>query len=317
MAMRSRRLVLAGVLLSAVASHVLAQPPAAPPRIETVVVTATARGPAIWHATKSGADVAILGVVEPLPDNFAWNTKPLEAILGGVRRVLLPPELHMGVFSGAWFYLTKGDLLRPPDGKTLRDILDPQVAAELAQASQMLREPKDEYGGDSPIRAAMRLGSDFRHVYYLTTEEPVDTIARLARARRIAPHTVGSYDLVPSAEDLLKLPPAESGRCIEAQIRDIEFQARHAAAAANAWAVGDAVGMMANWAPSNYYQCLVGLSPHATAIETRAIDDSVAAVNGALEEGGRTLAVVNIGALLRKNGVLDRLKAAGVSISGP
>ncbi|HEX4160055.1 MAG TPA: TraB/GumN family protein [Rhizomicrobium sp.] len=315
--MRSRCLVLAGVFLIGIAPDGMAQHPSAHSPVETVVVTANAAGPAIWHAARGDADVAILGIVEPLPDNFAWNTKPLETILGETRLVLLPAQVRMAVFSGAWFYLTEGDLLHPPAGRTLWDILDPRLAARLARICELLHEPEDEYSNDSAIRAAMRLGSDFRHVYYLTTHEPEDSIAALARAHRVAVRRIASYDLVPSAEDLLELPPAETGRCIDAEIRDIDFYSGHVSAAANAWATGNVGGMMANWAPSNYYQCLVGLSPHAVAIDARSIGDTVQAVEDALAHGGHTLAIVDIGILRRGDGVLDRLKAAGVSIIGP
>jgi hypothetical protein len=315
--MRCRGLVLTGAFLAGLTLPAVAQETAAPARVETVIVTANATGPAVWHATKDGADVAILGIVEPLPDNFVWNTKPLQAILGGARRVLLPPQVRMGIFSGVWFYLTESDLLHPPHGQTLWDVLDPGVAAELARACAFLHEPKDRYGDNSPILAAMRLGSDFRHVDDLTTHEPEDAIAALARARRVDVRRIATYGLIPSGEELLKLPPAMTGKCIEAAMQDIDFQSRHVQAAANAWAIGDAGGMMANWSPSHYYECLVRLSPHATALDARSIGDTVASINEALAGGGRTIAVVNIGVLLRQGGVLDRLKAEGVSIAGP
>lgn len=313
--MRSRYLILAGAFLLAFAGRGLAQQQLALPPVETVIVTANAGGPVIWHATKNGADVALLAVVEPLPDNFAWNSKRLETLLNDTRRVLLPPQVRMGVLSGAWFYLTESDLLHPPDNKTLGDVLDPHVAAEFAQVCAFLHEPRDRYNDNSPIFAAMRLGSDFRHVDYLTTHEPEDSIAALARTRRIAVRRIATYDLVSSAEEILRLPPAVTGRCIEAAIRDIDFQSRHVRAAANAWATGDVAGMTANWAPSNYYACLEQLSPHATAIDAREIDDTVEAVDAAFADGGHTLVVVEIGALLRKDGVIDRLKAEGVSVA--
>lgn len=315
--MRYRCLVFAGAVPAFLTLAGMAQQPSAPSQIETVTVTASARGPAIWHATKDGADVAILGIVEPLPDNFAWNTRPLEAVLGVAHLVLLPPEVRMGLFSGAWFYLTESDLLHPPNNKTLRDVLDPRIAAELTRACEFLHEPADRYSDNSPILAAMRLGSDFRHVDYLTTHEPEDSIAALARARRVAVRRIATYDLIPSAEELLRLPPSATGKCIDASIRDMDFQSQHVAAAANAWAMGDVAGTMTNWSPSNYYQCLVRLSPRAIAIDARSIDDTVHAVNEALADGGRTVVVVDIGILLRHDGVLDRLKAAGISITGP
>ena len=311
--------IVAGLTLAASAqetSGVLQSPPAASP-LETVIVIANVKGPAIWHATRNGSDVAIVGIVQPLPDNFGWNTKPLEALVGEARLVLLPPQVRMGAFSGAWFYLTERDLLHPPGEKTLWDVLDPAVAANLAWACEFLREPKDRYSDNAPIFAAMRLGSDFRHVDYLTTHEPEDTIAALARARRVPARHVATYDLSPSGEELLKLPPAVTGKCVGAAIRDIVFQSRHVKAAADAWAIGDVSGMIANWSPSNYYECLVRLSPHATAIDARSIDDTVAAINTALGESGQTVVFVDIGILLRQGGVLDRLKAEGISVTDP
>ena len=114
----------------------------------------------------------------------------------------------MGILSGAWFYLTESNLLHPPHGRTLWDVLDSRVAAELASACEFLHEPRDRYSDNSPILAAMRLGSDFRHVDYLTTHEPEDSIVALARARRVAVRHIATYDLIPSGEELLKLPPA-------------------------------------------------------------------------------------------------------------
>lgn len=305
---------LVGALAVSIAASASAQQP--PAQLETVTVTGHAQAPAIWHATKGGADVAILGIVQPLPDGFAWNTKPLDALLGNAHQVLLPPRVGMGLFSGAWFFLTQRDLLHPPDGRTLWDILDPHIAERLAKACDLLREPKDRYSDSSPIVAAMHLGSDFRHVYDLTTHEPEDTIRALARARGVAVRRIANYDLIPSGEELLKMPPARTGKCADAAIDDIDFQSRHAQAAADAWAIGDVSGMMANWSRSNLYACLITLSPHAMALDARSIGETVDAISDALERGGRTIAVVDMGIMLRDDGVLDRLRKNGIAVTG-
>jgi hypothetical protein len=299
------------------ASRSFAQQPANSSSIETVTVTANAEAPAIWHATKNGADVAILGIVQPLPDGFQWNTKPVEAILDTARLVLLPPHVEMGAFSGAWFYLTERDLLHPPDGKTLWDILDPQAAGRLADACNQLHEPRERYNDSSPIAAGMNLGSDFRHVYDLTTHEPEDTIRELARARRIEVRRIANYDMIPSAKELLKLPPGQTGKCIEAATDDIAFQSRHVATAATAWAAGDVTGMQANLSEPRFYDCLVALSVHAAVLDSRFIDDTVDGITDAMDGGGHSLAVVEIGILLRRNGVLDRLRSEGIAVAGP
>ena len=311
------RVVRLAVFLTSLAVPAVAQEPVPPSSIDTVTVIARTRGPAIWHVSRDGGDVAILGIVQPLPDNFVWNTKPLEALLGSARLVLLPPKVQMDVLSGAWFYLTESDLMRAPGNKTLWDVLDPGVAADLAKICEFLHEPKDRYSGNSPVLAAMRLGSDFRHVAYLTTHEPEDMARALAHARQVQVSRVAAYDLVPSAEEILKLPAAQTGKCVDAAIGDIEFQSKHVQQAAEAWAIGDVAGMMANWSRSSAYDCLTQLSPHAAAIDMRSIGDTVSAINDALANGGRSIALVDIGILMRKDGVLDRLKAEGVSVTGP
>ena len=105
---------------------------------------------------------------------------------------------------------------------------------------------------------------------------------------------IATYDLIPSGEELLKLPPAIARKCIDAVIGDIDFQSSHAQAAADAWAVGDVSGMAANWSQSNLYTCLVSLSSHATALDARSIDDTVDAISDAVDSGGRTIAMVDI-----------------------
>ena len=52
-------------------------------------------------------------------------------------------------------------------------------------------------------------------------------------------------------------------------------------------------------------------------IAERDAADYTAAINDALDKPGKTIAVIDIGPLLRKNGVLERLKALHVTIEGP
>jgi hypothetical protein len=318
------RVTAASVFLALLAEQSSAQMAAAPFQgqpdgapVETVTVTTQAAAPALWHVRKGDADVAILAIVQPLPDDLKWNTRPFAGFLDGARVLLLPPQLEVGFFHTLWFFLTERELLHPPEGRTLRDILDPQIAARFAAVRDMLHEPKDQYDDNSPIIAGLRLGSDFRHVFYLTTHEPEDTIRALARAHGVQARRVASYDVMSGGEELLNLAPAATGRCLDAAVSDVVFQSRHAVPAAEAWAVGDVAGMEANWSQPQFYDCLIALSSHATQLSARAVDDTVAAIAEAFDEGGHSVAVVDIGILLRKNGVLEKLAAKGITVAGP
>jgi len=58
-------------------------------------------------------------------------------------------------------------------------------------------------------------------------------------------------------------------------------------------------------------------SCHAAQAEAGNINETVAAIDGALKNGGKTVAIVNLGPLLRKGGVLEKLAAMGVAIQAP
>jgi hypothetical protein len=316
------RFMFAGLLFAGPASQCFAQTPPTPAEsndwsVETVTVTARSAGPAVWHATKASADVAILGIVEPMPEHFTWNTAPLARLLDASNLLLLPPRAEANIFKGLWFLLTERDLLSPPDGKTLWDILPPPLASRFAVARDMLHEDKDRYDDDAPAIAALRLEGDFLRTNAMTVKEPEDTIRSLARARDVEVREVATYDALPGAEEVLKLPPETTTKCVDAAVSDVDIASAHAAAAAEAWAVGDLAGIKANYSQPRIYDCLVELSPLVTALDKRAIDDTVKEIMAAIDEGGHAVAVVGIGLLLRKNGVLERLAAAGVTVAAP
>ena len=81
------------LLLTCLAAHAQAQPSPIEPNdwaIETVTVTAPSSGPAVWRVTKGDAEVDIFGIIEPLPEHFAWNSQHLAKLMDGARLVLLP-----------------------------------------------------------------------------------------------------------------------------------------------------------------------------------------------------------------------------------
>lgn len=303
-------------------AHPLLVPPAPPPQsndwsVETVTVTHRSTGPAVWHVTRGSADVAILGVVFPIPAEFTWNTKPLTAEMEGAREVLLPPRASTNIFAGSWFLLTNRALLRPPDGKTLWDLLDPALASRFAAARDMLHQDKDRYDDDAPTIAALRLEQDYMRVNDMTVEEPLDTIRSLARSRNVRVRRIADYDALPAVRELLKLPAATTDKCLDAAVRDVEIAAAHAEPAAEAWAVGDVAGIKANYSEPRLLACIVEISPRVTQLDTLSIEDTVSEITAALARNGKTVAVVSMGQLLRKNGVIERLGAAGISVSAP
>jgi uncharacterized protein YbaP (TraB family) len=316
--MRRTLSLLAGALLAVgTASAQQPAPQANDWSVESVTVTAQAKGPAYWHATKGQAEVWILGTVEILPKDFVWNQTYFTKLLEGTRLVLLPPRASASLFDAGWFLLTKRSLLYMPDGQTLDGVLGAPLAAKFSSARAIVHRDADHYEDDAPPVAALELEGDFLKAKAMTYEEPTDTIESLARHRDIEVRHIAKYDAMPSVVAILKSPPGTSRTCVEAAVNDVEFENDHAEAAAEAWAIGDVAGIKTHYSESNVLQCLLAIAPEATALQTRATADTVSAIEAALNGGGRTVAVVGIGQLLRKNGVLEKLHADGIAVEGP
>ena len=105
-----RRLILPALLVFAFAVR------AAPPpvqdwsaNIETVIVTAHLPGPPMWRVLKGDAEVVLIGIVQPLPDNLDWNKDAVRGALKGARALLLPPRASAGLFDVLWLLAWHSD----------------------------------------------------------------------------------------------------------------------------------------------------------------------------------------------------------------
>ena len=103
---------------------------------------------------------------------------------------------------------------------------------------------------------------------------------------------------------------------MKAALDDIDAQSVHARPAAEAWAVGNLDGIKANYSEDRFESCIQSM-PSFAALFTRAVNDSAAAADAALNKKGKSVMVVSIGVLLRKGGILDRLKAEGLTVDAP
>jgi len=120
-----------------------------------------------------------------------------------------------------------------------------------------------------------------------------------------------------AAEDVLKLNLDQQRACLAQSVDDIDRQLAHAIPAAEAWAVGDIRAVKANYAESRLADCVIAAVHSVAGINERNVADYTAAIDTALNTPGKSIAVIDIGPLLRRGGVLERLQARNVAIEGP
>lgn len=281
---------------------------------ETLVVNANARGPAVWKLRRGSGEVWILGTIGPMPEGLEWNRDSLKPFMAGARQLLLPPAPDVNMVDAAWFYLWHGDLLRQPRGRTLESSLPEALRARFATARGLADRDADRYATDIPLVAAMRLQRDFLSARELSRSEPRRTVEQMARRARVRISRMGEFDLMPTVRAVLALPHERQRPCLEQAVDDTQRQARDAGMAADAWADGDIARVKQHYAETRLLECVARASQQAGAVEALSVDLMVKGLDAALKTPGKTIAVISIGPLLRKDGVLDRLMALGATV---
>ena len=274
-------------------------------------------GPAVWHLIRGESEVWILGTVGAMPDGLKWNKEYLAELLDGTRAILLPPRPSVGVFEGAWFLIKNGSKFSLPRGQALEAQLTPELRARFVALREKLGEDEGRYRTDTPLRAALRLFQDLSDKLDLTRDEPRDTINSLARKAHVPSAPIARYEVLDAAEDVLKLDLAQQKVCLAQTVEDVDRAFSHAIPAAEAWAVGDIRNVKVNYGDSRVLDCVTAAVHSVADINERNVADYTGSINAALDKPGKTIAVIDIGPLLRRNGVLERLEALGVSVEGP
>lgn len=298
-----------------------AQPAAAPgvaePEIYTVSVTADSRRPAIWRVTRGNSEVWILPTVGLMPENLEWNQQSLAKLIAGARQVMLPPQPDINLIDIGWFYIWNGDLIRQPRGQTLEASLPEPLRTRFAAARALAKRDADRYASDVPAVAAIRLGGDFARARDLSRREPRRTVERLAREARVKVANVGSFEVMPAVRELLSLPQDKQRICLAQVVDDTERMARDADRAANEWADGRILAAQSYYSETRLLDCATSLSPRAASIESLHNTLMANAIDAALKTPGKSVAVIPLGPLTRKGGVLDLLSGKGVTIHRP
>jgi hypothetical protein len=295
-------------------AHAQTQPDWA--QIESVEVKAQP-GPAVWHLTRGNSEVWVLGMIGALPKGLEWNRQYLSELFDGAQAILMPPRADVGLADIAWFLIRHGGELSLPRGQTLEESLPEDLRARFIAARDAVSGDDSDYRTDIPIRAAMRLQQDMMKKTDLSGREPRKTISDLADKKDITIKPVTRFEAMDAIREVLKLSPEQQRVCLAQAVEDVTWALGHADKAARAWAVGDIATVKANYGESRFGNCILTAVRAMGDIDARNAADTVAAIDAALNQPGKTIAVVNMGPLLRKGGVLAQLQARHVAIEAP
>ena len=310
----------------ALTGSALAQTPAPPvpspsqPESDSVVVAglvvnAPLLGPALWKVARGDSEVFILGGLTPLPHVQTWDAGRLERALGQSSVVLVPPSGRVPFMSAAGFAV-RALAVRQPLGRSLEPSLPPALRDRFVAERQVFDLKPQAYAHWKPAVAGFLLLGDARRKLGLSNEKPASTVVHMADDRHLRVKRVGDYRLGALFTSLTRLTTEQQLACLGDELDAIDAERAHAREAAKAWAQGDLAGARAGSSGPILDRCVGLLSSYGAVLE-HGTADFTAAIEDALKRPGKAVAVIDLRYLLRANGVLDRLKADGATITVP
>ena len=278
--------------------------------VEELVVQAKEPGPAWWVVRDGDSTVYILGVPgDDIPKSMKWDRRYVDRRLKGANSLILADTLSINVgfssFREAYRLYRSQRSDRP-----LEDRLEEPLRSQFIAARQKIGRPASRYEDWSIFVASILLVGDAEPKGLVSPREEVIRSARKAGVKRVEAPAVNASDIIRRL--FTAMSPELERTCLSAAVRTV--QRGMPADAAGAWARGDVAAVLA--APRDYEGCLLLLSGGAE-IWRSAVGSYVGMISTALQRPGHSVALVDLSMLVAEEGVLRRLEARGLTVTGP
>ncbi|ESQ93749.1 hypothetical protein ABENE_05355 [Asticcacaulis benevestitus DSM 16100 = ATCC BAA-896] len=282
--------------------------------VTEVVVRAKVAGPAMWKLTRGQSSVWVLGTLAETPENLTWDTTRVKRLLKGAHYVIVPGASRGGDIAGKrWL---KGSEL--PSGTYLYDLVPPAAYARFEKVvahTSGLRA--SDYAYKIPMRAGMELFSDVLAANHIRRYDIMRQVTALAANAGVASRIAYTVNADTLSDQWLKLDAGANRACFNTFLDGIDYNLTVLPGMAQAWAQGDVKTALSQYRESALLTCNLSTPEWGQQYDALFIGGMTTAIEEALKTPGKSLAVVPFSDLLRKDGVLDRLRAAGVVVTSP
>lgn len=323
---------------SAVAQTPAADMPSSPtagapaPVLDTVLVAGEQPGPGLWKVTRRDSDhvLWILGTQAPLPKTMRWRTGEVEKVIAQSQEVLTDAqaEVKVGFFRAIFLLPAALGAKKNGDGRTLKDILPPDLYARWQPLRQRYLSRDDGVERLRPILAANELYGKAIGESGMTNKNALwPVIEKIAKKHHVPIQEIDVEIPVDNARQAIDDFKSTAGQldvdCLATTIERLETDLDAMRARANAWAVGDLEKLKGLPYPDQRNTCLNALAANARLREK--LDDAKRRVEGewlnaaeaALWKNPSTFAVLPISDLIRPDGRLALMRAKGYVIEEP
>src|SRR5882724_11622259 len=285
-----------------------------------LVVTGERTGPGMWRVHRGSAQVWILGSMSPLPKGITWRSKQVEQVLDGTNQVLVQKPFDIGIARILWLLITERSVLMVTGGKRLKDVLPAELHARFAvQRAKYTGDPNKWERFRPLIAAAFLQQAAFRQVGLSTRLDLGAAMRTLAKKHRVRIEEIKIAGVSDVMEALKTLPPATENACVAASLVNAESDLPRLVDRAQAWASGNVERIEKLREPAEVDACRAALDAGVGAADliARMRQTWLNAIETRLQNGGVTVAVMNIDMLLEPGGVLDQIRAKGYDVDAP
>jgi len=313
-------IIAAGLLAAGLFSIASRADQAPPPVMDELVVTGERTGPGMWRVHRGAAQVWILGSMSPLPKAITWRSKQVEQVLDGTSQVLVQKPFDIGIARILWLLLTERSVLMVTGGKRLKDVLPADLHARFAAQRAKYTDDANKWERFRPIIAAAFLQqAAFRRVGLSTRLDLGAAMRTLAKKHHVRVEEIKIAGVSDVMEALKTLPPATENACVAASLATVESDLPRLVDRAQAWASGNVERIQKLREPTEVDSCRAALDAGVGAADliARMRRTWLGAIEARLQNGGVTVAVMNIDMLLEPGGVLDELRAKGYEVDAP
>jgi hypothetical protein len=290
--------------------------------------TSTSPGPPLWKVSSGDHVLWIFATLTPLQTGINWRSEEVESVIGQAQEYIyfkMPepsiPANPFKLINGLRLVL---QIRNNPEGKLLQEVIPAELYARLMSLVDRYQIPDMEktrpyYAADS-LRGYAVISSK------LTEDHGVDLrLQDLVSARpslTLTPISLGpdrlDYDfLVNSAQRMSEAASLEEEvRCLKLSVDSVETDIGGMQLRARAWATGNVEALRQN-------QDLIDAKGvcERVLLTGKLLDDASAewlsAAETALTSKATSFAVLELDELLAANGLLEKLKARGYTITEP
>ncbi|TFW32854.1 TraB/GumN family protein [Massilia horti] len=298
---------------------------------QQVLVTGRRPGPGLWKVSKGDHVLWIFGTYSPLPRKMEWRSRDVEDIVAKSQEFLPPPSanVHVGTLKALTALPFLVGAKNNPDGKTLKDVLPPDVYARWLPLRKKYFKDDEGIERERPVFVAEELYGRALAASGLGNGREVrmaiDTIVRKSKIK-ITESTANAEIKEPGkALKEFKKSAMDDTACFAKTLTQLETDIDAMRVRANAWAIGDlAVIENLDYADRKAACDAAFLSSPILNSESdlkmmreRVRQAWLASVDKSLETNSSTFAVLEMKDILDPHGLLAALRAKGYTVEPP